>query len=163
MILRGFRSDWCSVTSGTPQGTILGPLLFLIYINNVTNCVSSTVKLYADNTKIYCQIVDPIKDPQLLQIDLSNLMEWACKWQLRFNADNCESMHITHTRNKSIMQYMLDKSLKDAKSFKDLGITISKDLSWANHSSITVNKANNLLGLIKPSVGTTNVNVFSML
>ena len=56
---------------------------------------------------------------------------------------------------------MLHKPLKDLKSFKDLGVTISKDLSWDNHISITVNKANNLLGLIKRSVGTTNRNVFS--
>ena len=72
-------------------------------------------------------------------------------------------MRITHTRDKSIPQYMLDKPLKDMKSFKDLGITISKDLSWDNHISITVNKANNLLGLIKCSVGTTNINILSTL
>ena len=71
-------------------------------------------------------------------------------------------MIITNTRNKSITQYMLDKPLKDAKSFKDLGITISKDLSWDNHISITVNKANNLLGLIK-RLEPTLVNVFSTL
>ena len=163
MILSRTRSNWSRATSGTPQGTILGPLLCFIYINNTTNCVSSTVKLYADDTKIYRQIVDPIKDRQLLQMDLSNLMEWASKWQLRFNADRCESMRITHTRDKSITQYMLDKPLKDVKSFKDIGVTISKDLSWDNHISITVNKAKNLLGLIKRSVGTTNVNVFSTL
>ena len=120
------------------------------------------MKLYADDTNIYRQIVDPIKDPQLLQMDLSNLMEWARKWQLRFKTDKCESMRKTHTRAKSIMQYMLDKPLKNEKSFKDLGVTISKDLSWDNRISIT-NKANNLLGLIKRSVGTTNVNVFSTL
>ena len=96
-------------------------------------------------------------------MDLSNLMEWARRWQLRLNADKCESMRITHTRDKSITQYMLDKPLKDEKSFKDLGVTISKDLSWDNHISITVNKANHLLGLIKGSVGTTNVNVFATL
>ena len=96
-------------------------------------------------------------------MDLSNLMEWAHKWQLRLNADKCESMRITHTRDKSITQYMLDKPLKDVKSFKDLGVAISKDLSWDNHISITVSKANNLLGLIKRFVGITNVNVFSTL
>ena len=90
-------------------------------------------------------------------------MEWAHKWQLRLNADKCESMRITHTRDKSITQYMLDKPLKDVKSFKDLGVAISKDLSWDNHISITVSKANNLLGLIKRFVGITNVNVFSTL
>jgi len=163
VILRGTRYDWSSVTSGTPQGTILGPLLFFIYINDITNYVSSTVKRYADDTKICRQIGDPIKDPQLLQIDLSNLMEWARKLQVRFNADKCASMSITHTRDKYITQYMLDKPLKDVKIFKDLGVTISKDLSWDNHFSLTVNKANNLLGLIKSSVGTTKVNVFSTL
>ena len=121
------------------------------------------MKLYADDTKIYRQIVDPIEDPQLLLMDLSNLMEWAHKWQLRLNADKCESMRITHTRDKSITQYMLDKPLKDVKSFKDLGVAISKDLSWDNHISITVSKANNLLGLIKCFEGTTHVNVFSTL
>lgn len=89
-------------------------------------------------------------------------MEWACKWQLRFNADKCESMRITHTRDKSTSQYMLDK-VKDAKNFKDLGVTISKDFSWANHISITVNKANNLLDLSKRSVDIFNVNVISTL
>ena len=75
----------------------------------------------------------------------------------------CECMRITHTRNKSITQYILDKPLQDVKNFEDLRVTISKDLSWDNHISITVNKAKNLLGLIKRSVGTTNVNVFSKL
>ena len=88
------------------------------------------MKLYADDTKIYRLIVDPNRDPQLLQMDLSNLMEWAHKWQLQFNADKYESMRITHTRDESILQNMLDKPLKDMKSIKDLGITISKNLSW---------------------------------
>ena len=127
--LRGTRSNWSSVSSGTPKGTILGPLLFSIYIiNDITNCVSSTVKLYADDTKIYRQIVDPVKDPKLLQMDLSSLMEWVRKWQLRFNADKSGSMRITHTRDKCITQYMLDKPLKEVKSFKDLGVTKTKDL-----------------------------------
>ena len=72
-------------------------------------------------------------------------------------------MRITHTGDKSITQYMLDKPLKDVKSFKDLGVARSKDLSCDNLISITVNKANNLLGLIKCSVSTTHVNVFSTL
>lgn len=91
VVVRGTCSDWSSVTSGTPQGTILGPLLFLLYINDITECVSSTIKLYADDTEIYRELVDPFIDTQLLQADLNNLNEWACKWQLRFNADKCES------------------------------------------------------------------------
>ena len=163
VVVRGTCSDWSSVTSGTAQGTILGPLLFLLYINDITECVSSTVKLYADDTKIYRELVDPIIDSQLLQADLANLSEWACKWQLRFNADKCESMRITHSRDKSLTNYTLGKPLKDVNSFKDLGVTITKDLSWGIHISMTVNKANKVLGAIKRSVGIANTKVFSML
>ena len=71
VVIRFFCSDWSHVISGTPQGTILSPLLFLMYINDITECVSSTVKLYGDDAKIYREIVDPIVDPQLLQEDLT--------------------------------------------------------------------------------------------
>ena len=157
VVVRGSCSEWSSVTSGIPQGTILGPLLFLLYINDLSERVSSTVKLYADDTKIYRKILDPIIDYQLLQADLNNLSEWACKWQLRFNADECESMHITHSRDKSVTNYIPDKPLRDVDSFKDLGVVITKDLSWGNHVSMTVNKANKVLGSIKRSVGTANI------
>ena len=163
VVVRGSCSDWSRVTSGTPQGTILGPLLFLLYINDITECISSTVKLYADDTKIYREISDPIIDCQLLQDDLNNLSEWARKWQLRFNAGKCESMRITHYRDKSETNYFLEKPLKDGDHFKDLGVTITRDLSWGNHIGITVNKANKVLGSLKRSAGTANTNVFSML
>ena len=101
------------VIRGSPQGTKLGLLLFLLYINDITECISSTVKLYADDTKIYRGIIDPIKD------DLDNLRDWATKWQLRFNADKCESMQITHSRDRSNTNYFLEKPLKDVANFKD--------------------------------------------
>ena len=91
------------------------------------------------------------------------LWNWHARGSYDLMRTRCKSMRITHTREKSITQYLLDKPLKDVKNFKDLGVTISKDLSWDNHISITVNKANNLLGLIKRFVGTTKVNVFSTL
>ena len=163
VVIRGSCSDWSYVTSGTPQGIILGPLLFLLHINDTTEFISSTVKLYAEDTKIYREIKDPITDCQLLQDDLNNLCDWALKWQLRFNADKCESMRITHSRDKSETNYFLEKSLKDLDNFKDLGVTITRGLSWGNHISIIVTKANKILGSIKRSVGTANANVFSML
>ena len=131
-------------------------VLAVLYINDITECVSSTVKLCADDTKIYREIIDPIIDCQLLQNDLTNISEWARKWQLRFNADKCESMRITHSRDKSVTNYFLGQPLKDVNNFKDLGVTITKDLSWSNHISITVNKVNKVLGFVKRSVGTAN-------
>ena len=72
-------------------------------------------------------------------------------------------MRITHSRDRSETNYFLDKPLEDVDNFKDLGVTITRDLSWGNHISLTVNKANEVLGSIKRSVGTANINVFSML
>jgi len=72
-------------------------------------------------------------------------------------------MRITHSRDKSVTNYFLGKPLKDVNNFKDLGVKITKDLSWSNHISITVNKANKFPGFVKRWVGTANVNVFSML
>ena len=163
VVIMGSCSDWSYVTSRTPQGTILGPLVFLLYINNIIEWISSTVKLYSDDKEIYREINDPIIDCQLLQDDLNNLNDWARKWQLRFNAEKCESVRITHSRDKSETNYFLEKPLKDVDNFKDLGVTITKDLSWGNRISITVTKANKILGSIKRSVGTANANVFSML
>ena len=88
----------------------------------------------------------------------------ACKWQLRFNADKCESMpRITHSQDKSVTNYTSGKTLKDVNCFKDLGVEITKDLCWGNHINMFANKSNKVLGVIKCSVGTANVNLFSML
>ena len=72
-------------------------------------------------------------------------------------------MRITHSRDKSTTNYKLGTALKDVKSFKDLGIIISKDLTWSKHISTMVNKANQVLGLIRRSVGTANTTTFSLL
>ena len=72
-------------------------------------------------------------------------------------------MRITHSRDKSTTNYKLGTALKDVKSFKDLGIIISKDLTWSGHISTIVNKANQVLGLIRRTVGTANTTTFSLL
>ena len=71
VVVRGTCSEWSTVTSGTPQGSILGPLLFLLYLKDLSECISSTVKLYANDTNIYREIIDPIIDSQLHQEDLN--------------------------------------------------------------------------------------------
>ncbi|RMX49717.1 hypothetical protein pdam_00008626 [Pocillopora damicornis] len=73
-------------------------------------------------------------DPQFPKVDLTSIMEWARKWQLRVNAEKCESMRITHLRDNSTTDYTLSKSLKDVDTFTDLSVTILvKDLSRGNH------------------------------
>ena len=102
----------------------------------------------------------------MLQSDLFRLTEWSKTWQLKFNPDKFETMRMTHKQDKSKESYTLDPNgeiLKSAKNIKDLGITISYDLSWSDHIDEVVNKANKVLGVIKRVLGSNSVNEFSLL
>ena len=115
---------------------------FLIYINDISGCVKSKIKIFADDTKIYREIKDLITDKATLQSDLHFLSGWAVTWQMTLNADKCESTRITHSRDNTSPDYTLGgKSLKSVRSVKDLGVTLSSDLSWNKHIGITTNKA----------------------
>ena len=100
-MLRDNCSDWSPVISGVPQGTILGPILFIIYTNHISANITSTVKICADETKIYRTINEPDKNIPALQLDLNKLSDWANKWQLRFNPAKREVMRVTHSRDRS--------------------------------------------------------------
>ena len=136
VVLRGTCSSWSPVLSGVPQGTILGTVLFILYVNDISSGISSTVKLYAVDTKVYREISDIVRDTSILQSDLFHLRNWSEVWQLNFNAKKCEIMRVIHNRDKSIPHYSLvprGERLSSVSSVKDLGITISHDLSWTLH------------------------------
>ena len=100
VMVRGSYSDWSPVTSGVPQGSVLGPVMFLIYVNEIPGIITSTAKLFADDTKIYRQI-NNIDDSIALQIDLTTLDLWADRWQMKFNSTKVKSweLHITETKS----------------------------------------------------------------
>ena len=101
------------MTSGVPQGTILGPTLFLVYVNDVPNVVTSSIKMFANDTKIL--------DTSALQSDLDCPENWTRSWQVKFNPQKCEVMGITHKQEKSKHPYYLWSSeLKSVNSFKEL-------------------------------------------
>jgi len=91
-VLNGESSSWISVTSGVPQGSELGPLLFNLFVNDLSSIVSSPLALYADNAKIYHSIQSDSDYLQLLQ-DLDNLFKWSQDWQLCFNVTKCKVLH----------------------------------------------------------------------
>ena len=133
-------------------------------MNDISSGISSTVKLYADDTKVYREISDIARDTSILQSDLFHLRNWSEVWQLNFNAKKCEIMRVTHNRDKSVPHYSLvprGERLSSVSSVKDLYITISHDLSWSLHVVEVVNKANRVLGLIKRRIGSVNKEIFS--
>ena len=145
-------SDWESVTSGVPQGTVLAPVLFVIYINDLPDQVKSMFKLYADDSKLGAKI-ENLNDCIQLQEDLDSVINWANEWQMTFNINKCHSVHFSNKKtlkfnfNYSMNNQVLEKSLIE----KDLGILISSDLKWDNHISKITNKANSMLAMIKNS------------
>ena len=93
--VNGERSAWHNVISGVPQGSVLGPLLFVIFINDLPETVNSDAYLFADDTKIF-NIIKSSDNSTILQEDLTKLEEWSdtCTWLLRFHPDKCKHMHI---------------------------------------------------------------------
>ena len=93
-------SSWAPVTSGVPQGSVLGQLLFLIYTNDLDTNIISKMSKFADDTKLCRRARNP-DDIMELQEDINKLVEWANKWQMSFNVDKCSVMHIGHNNMKS--------------------------------------------------------------
>ena len=105
-MLGGKNSYSKQVLSGVPQGTVLTPLLFLLYINDLPVCVNNEVKLYADDVLLYSYIHSE-SDCLALQQDLDKLTEWAHTWLMEFNIKKCEYLRITNKRNPIIHSYYL--------------------------------------------------------
>ena len=93
MGFRGKWSGWGEVLSGVPQGSVLGPVLFLIFIDDIDEGLRSSILKFADDTKIY-GVVNSWEDRERLQKDLNRLVEWASRWQMKFNEEKCNVMHL---------------------------------------------------------------------
>ena len=154
VVIDGEYSDWCNVTSWVPQGSILGPVLFLLYINDLTDCVSNNtnVALFADDVKIYREI-NSLHDCLLLQHDLTSLDNWSKKWKLNFNYDKCKVLKVARVIKNDHNYVMNNILLENMSNFNDLGINISSDLDWQLHIHLKVNKANSMLAFIKRTYG----------
>ena len=146
VVIDGFCSEEEKVTSGVPQGTVLGPILFLIHINDLPLVVDSQVRLFADDCLLYRQIND-ISDQIKLQKDLKSLENWAEDWGMSFNAKKCYIMSI---KNKAPYFYKLkDHILETVTSIPYLGVTISDDLKWNQHVGSISKKASSTLGFMR--------------
>ena len=101
--INGVLSDCIEVTSGVPQGSVLGPLLFLLYINDIDLDITSKCKLYADDTALYRPIKNE-KDQEELQKDLDKIINWSEKWLMEFNISKCFVLNISKNKNHRKVQ-----------------------------------------------------------
>ena len=138
------------VLSGVPQGSILGPLLFTIFVNDLPSSVSSSsIFLFADDAKCMMH-VPSLSDCQLLQNDLTRLVEWTATWNLLLNEDKCSVTHFTASQSPLTYEYSISGKLLPSKSTqRDLGVTISADSQWSSHYKITVSKAYKMLRMLR--------------
>ena len=142
VLVEGELSTTAPVTSGVPQGTVLGPSLFLLYINDLTEDISSVVRLFADDTILYRTVSTP-NDTTALQLDLDRLADWETKWQMGFNIDKCHILTVSKKHKPIQHQYTLHQQpLQRVQSAKYLGIEIAHDLRWNQHVQCIASKAN---------------------
>ena len=150
VVLDGQASDPVPVLSGVPQGSVLGPVLFLIFINDLPDNIRSSVGLFADDCVLYRNI-HSLQDCLTLQEDLTSLGQWEADWHMKFNVAKCHSMRVTrHQHHKQILfDYSLhNKTLENVQSAKYLAITNTDNIDWGQHVSEIASKATKTLGFL---------------
>jgi ribonucleases P/MRP protein subunit RPP40 len=143
-------SDWSNVLSGVPQGSVLGPLLFLIYINDIDEEIISKLGKFADDTKL-CRGVTDGKEVETLRNDLAKIFKWSIDWQMLFNVDKCTVVHMG--KNNMRCDYKLgDTVINKAEKERDLGVIMGKSGKSSEQCVAAVKKANTVLGMIKRNI-----------
>ena len=183
VIINGAASDEARVTSGIPQGSVLGPLLFVMYINDLPNHVQNEVRIFADDTKIFKEVDekgkqgDPYNNEAImktacpLQEDLDRLFDWSNTWLLKFHPEKCCTMRIGRSTEDNLytvkgINHKGETSrhpLSSTDAEKDLGVIIDKNLSFKNHIAQATAKANRTLGVIRRSFDYLTDHTFIML
>ena len=149
VILEGQLSHETRVTSGVPQGSVLGPLLFLKYINDLPDSINnSTSRLYADDCLMYKSIKSH-QDCDKLQEDLDRLQVWENTWKMEFHPAKCQVLRVTNKRNPITGQYIHGHPLEEVGSAKYLGVHIDRKLNFNTHVDATVKKANSVCAFLR--------------
>ena len=159
VVLEGEESGSVPVTSGVPQGSVLGPILFLSYINDLPEELSSQVRLFADDTAVYLT-VGGSDDERVLQDDLDRLSLWEDHWDMEFNPSKCQVVRVTTSKKIINSVYTLHgQILEVVTSTRYLGVDISSGLSWNSHIDRITGNANRTLGYIRRNIKTKNPKV----
>ena len=142
VVVDGEVSSWKSVLSGVLQGSVLGPILFLVYINDLEEGVTGSILKFADDTKLFRKTKE-IGDKQNLQDDIDKLVKWSEKWQMLFNFGKCKCLHTG--MNYEMGGTILSKTEKE----KGLGVTMNASMKVSEQCRIAASKGNQILGMIR--------------
>lgn len=152
VVVNGCFSSWAPVTSGIPQGSVLGPVLFVIYINDLPEITRSDSYLFADDTKVYKEIKN-YEDHTALQDDLKELEKWSKKWLLNFNGSKCKILSVGQHGEQNYPYKLrcedVIHELETVNSMKDLGVIMDKSLNFEEHIEEKISKANKMVGIIR--------------
>jgi hypothetical protein len=152
VVFEGVASDYINVRSGVPQGSVLGPCLFLLYINDLPQQLTSKTRLFADDTAVYRSILSH-DDRLTLQQDLDKLAVWEDRWDMRFHPGKCTTLPVTRSHTPHSSDYRLHGHLLDTvEKAKYLGVTIQQRLTWDAHITSVIGKASQTLAFLKRSL-----------
>ena len=143
VVLPGASSDWAYIRAGVPQGSILGPLLFLVYINDIVENIGSHIRLFADDTSLFIIVDDPITSAARLNSDLDKITRWAALWLVTFNPTKSESFLVSRKVNRPVHPplFMQNIQIEEVECHKHLGVFLSNDCSWHKHITYIKEKA----------------------
>lgn len=149
VVLNNVASSPITVSSGVPQGSVLGPLLFLIYINDIVELITSPIKLFADDCVIYREITTE-DDIDTLQTDLDKVAIWCKKWNMNLNIKKCSSVSFSKKLSKFQQRYNINGTLIDVQSeYKYLGVYFTESLTWHKQIDTVIAKASRMLHFIR--------------
>ena len=152
VIINGGSSPWTDAVSGIPKDSVLGPILFLIFIDDLPDSVAGLVKIFADDTKLFSAIKSK-EDCKKLQADLESLSQWSDRWLSQFNVSKCGVMHYGQQKEEQFTYTMheegIERELGVLQEEKDLGVMFDPTLRFSKHVSMVANKANRILGVMK--------------
>ena len=152
--VNGKTSAWGTISAGVPQGSILGPLLFLVYINDLTDGLRCNVKLFADDTSIFTVVHDPYTAALDMNHDLNLIKLWALNWRMSFNPDpNKQAVEVTFSKKRIPMNhppiFLNDVPVKYVQEQKHLGIILDPNLSFTSHIKSIISKSRQGIGMLR--------------
>ena len=154
VVLNGMESNWGDIKAGVPQGSVLGPLLFLVYINDLEEGIKSSVKFFADDTSLFSVVRDPVVSAEELNHDLLLINNWAHQWKMSFNPDptkQAEEILFSQKLNSPDHPpiYFNDIEVKRVSDHKHLGLTLDSKLSFTKHVNDKISTARKGIGIIR--------------